>query len=206
MQIERLWLTLTLAFGHKWYEFFHKLEFRHGLDVNSNNHIWLLHHLFLPSINRDVAEFVNTWNNHRIKIQGGTGRSPIDMYGFDMLALGERGDPPVLPEELEMLSPGDVETFGVDWAGLHDAGLRRSHQTNNPRSEGITSWHSRSGPPPLEMLSNVEVEPPVGALGEVQADALKYFVRPTMGHFDEPTLIQQWTQGLSFATIMHPDF
>jgi hypothetical protein len=206
VRIERLWLNLTLAFGHKWYEFFHKLEFRHGLDINSSNHIWLLHHLFLPSINREVAEFVDTWNNHRIQIRQGTGRTPIDMYVFDMLALGERGDRPVPPEELEMLSPDDVETFGVDWAGLYDMEIRRSHQANNPVSEGIASWHSRSGPPPLETLSNVDVEPPVGVLNEVQADALKRFVESTMGHFDEPTLIQRWTQGLAFAAVMHPGF
>lgn len=128
------------------------------------------------------------------------------MYVFDMLALGERGNCPVLPEEIEMVLPDDVETFGVDWAGLYDAELRRSHQSNNPRSEGTTSWHSCGSLLPLEMLSNVEVEPPVGVLNDVQDDALKQFVGPTMGHFDEPTLTRWRTQGLAFATAMHPEF
>lgn len=206
VRIERLWLNLTTSFGAKWHEFFHKLEFRYGLDINSESHMWLLHFLFLPSINRDVAFFVDTWNNHRIQIRRGTNRSPIDMYGFDMLALGLRGDPSVPPEALEMLSPDDIETFGVDWAGLYDSDLRRSHRNNNPVSKGISTWQGRNGPPPLETLSKVEVEPPIGPLDERQVEALRHLVSPTMGHFDEPTLIQRWVDGLAFAVAMHQGF
>lgn len=206
VRIERLWLNVTQSFGAKWYDFFNKLEFRFGLDINCENHIWLLHLLFLPSINRDVALFVETWNNHRIQIRHGTGRSPIDMYGFDMLAHGLRGDLYVDPGDVDMLLPDDIETFGVDWAGLHDAEIRRSHQANNPISEGTTTWRGRSGPPDPEMLSNVDVDPPIGILGEAEVELLRQLVSPTMGLFDEETLIQRWRQGLAFAMAVHPDF
>jgi hypothetical protein len=198
-------LNLTLSFGAKWYDFFHRLEFQSGLDVNCENHIWLLHFLFLPSINRDVALFIETWNNHRIQISHGTNRSPIDMYGFDMLARGLRGDPYAMPEEVDMLSP-DIETFGVDWAGLHDADIRRSHMANNPISEGTTTWHGGGRLPDPEMLSSVDVEPPAGVLDDVQVASLREFVSWTMGRFDEPALMQRWVQGLAFATTMYPNF
>lgn len=199
-------MNLTLSFGAKWYDFFHKLEFRSGLDVNCENHIWLLHFLFLPSINRDVALFVETWNNHWIQIHRGTNRSPIDMYGFDMLAQGLRGNPHATLEEVDMLSPDDIETFGVDWAGLHDVDIRCSHMANNPISEGTTTWHGRGQLPAPEMLSSVDVEPPVGVLDDAQVESLRQFISWTMGRFDEPALLQRWVQGLAFATMMYPNF
>jgi hypothetical protein len=199
-------LNLTLSFGAKWYDFFHKLEFQSGLDINSENHLWLLHFLFLPSINRDATLFIETWNNHRIQIRRGTNRSPIDMYGFDMLAHGVRGDLHVTPGDVDMLSPDDLEIFGVDWAGLHDAEIRRSHRANNPIYEGTTTWRSGGGPPDPDMLSYVDVNPPVGIFDEAQVEALRQFILPTMGWFNEPTLTQRWVQGLAFATAMHRDF
>lgn len=123
-----------------------------------------------------------------------------------MLAHGLRGDLAASPAALEMLSPDDIETFGVDWGGLYDAEVRRSHLANNPVSEGVTTWQGRVGPPSLDTLSEVEVDPPVGVLDDVQVDALRRAISPTMGHFDEPTLVQRWVQGLAFSTAMYPNF
>ncbi|KAF9509588.1 hypothetical protein BS47DRAFT_1272454, partial [Hydnum rufescens UP504] len=149
VRIERLWVDLTTSFGAKWHEFFTLLEFSHGLDVNSCNHIWLLHYLFLPEINQEVDGFVHLWNSHKLHIRHGTNRSPIDMFGFDMLVHGLHGD---------VLSPEELEVYGVDWEGLRDTSLHDHQIRNNHANEGASSWVGRVGPPPD--LSEVIVDPP----------------------------------------------
>ncbi|KAI0371588.1 hypothetical protein BV20DRAFT_1051599 [Pilatotrama ljubarskyi] len=56
IRIERLWVDVTSGFGSKWKEFFHQLEAQHGLNVDNDAHVWLLHHLFLEAINRDAEQ------------------------------------------------------------------------------------------------------------------------------------------------------
>jgi hypothetical protein len=68
------------------------LEERGGLDVDQPNHLWLLHKLFLNALNAHIGQFVQMWNHHIISIRGEQGRSPIDMFGFDMLVRGIRGN------------------------------------------------------------------------------------------------------------------
>lgn len=109
MRIERLWVDLTTTLGAKWAEFFQLLEVQYGLDPNNSNHLWLLHYLYLPESNAELDFFVETWNHHRIQIRGQPNRSPIDLFGFDMLVHGIRGDE-LLEEELEL--------YGVDWEAL----------------------------------------------------------------------------------------
>ncbi len=57
IHIERLWVDVTKGFGSKWKVFFWMLESNHGLDVDKDAHIWLLHFLFLHYINADA----DTW-------------------------------------------------------------------------------------------------------------------------------------------------
>ncbi|EPQ50124.1 hypothetical protein GLOTRDRAFT_67157, partial [Gloeophyllum trabeum ATCC 11539] len=113
VRIERLWVDVTAQVGAKWADFFISLELRHGLDINNINHIWLLHHLYLPRINAELTFFAESWNQHRIQIRNGPNRSPADMFGFDMYVHGVRGDQ--LPEE--NLNEEELEVYGVDWEG-----------------------------------------------------------------------------------------
>ncbi|KAJ7633530.1 hypothetical protein DFH06DRAFT_1272399 [Mycena polygramma] len=159
VRIERLWVDITAQLGATWAERFTVLELRHGLDINNISHIWLLHFLFLATINSQLAFFAQSWNQHRIQIRDGPNRSPADMFVFDMLANGVRGNQ--LPAE-EVLSEEELEVYGIDWAGLRDDDLLASQRTNNPMGEGASSWVGRVGPPPLGDLSSVVVEPPAG--------------------------------------------
>ncbi|KAJ7834799.1 hypothetical protein B0H14DRAFT_3087591 [Mycena olivaceomarginata] len=134
VRIERLWR-------------FTVLELRHGLDINNISHIWLLHFLFLATINSQLAFFAQSWNQHRIQIRHGPNRNQ-------------------LPEE--ELSEEELEVYGIDWSGLRDNDLLASQRANNSIGEGATSWIGRVGPPPLADLSSVVVEPPVGILQEGQ--------------------------------------
>ncbi|KIO30085.1 hypothetical protein M407DRAFT_69669 [Tulasnella calospora MUT 4182] len=120
VRIERLWVDLTVALGAKWAEFFELLEVQSGLDINNINHIWLLHYLFLADINEEVSFFVRTWNHHSIQMRGQLNRSPIDMYGFDMLIQGIRGD------TYNAQATQDLELYGVDWEALRDGEIVES--------------------------------------------------------------------------------
>ena len=47
---------------------FKMLEVHHGLDINNINHIWLLHYLFLNTIQCAAGFFAQSWNHHVIQI------------------------------------------------------------------------------------------------------------------------------------------
>jgi hypothetical protein len=83
------------------------LEMRHGLNINNQNHIWLLQHLFLPLINQQLSFFAEGWNNHRLQIRHGPNRSPIDLFTLDMMVYGMRG------RQLE-LDAEELEVYGID--------------------------------------------------------------------------------------------
>ncbi|KAJ7456996.1 hypothetical protein FB451DRAFT_1341984 [Mycena latifolia] len=144
VRIERLWADVTAQIGATWADLFTVLEIRHGLDINNVYHIWLLHYLFLRQINNQLRFFMEAWNQHQIQIRDGPNRSPVDMFGFNMIVHGVRGTN-ILPEE--QMSADELEVYGVDWEALHDDNLLESRQENNPPDEGSTSWIGRQGPP-----------------------------------------------------------
>jgi len=74
-RIERLWVEVGRRFARQWRAFFIRLEGCHLLERNNPQHRWLLHRLFLDSINEDCAKFREEWNAHPISGIGG-GRSP----------------------------------------------------------------------------------------------------------------------------------
>lgn len=192
MRIERLWEDTTLSFGEKWHEFFTILELEYGLNINNRNHIWLLQYLFLPDINNDIELFIHTWNHHRIQIRNGPNRSPIDMYGFDMLVHGERGDD---------LSEAELAVFGVDWEAL------RGRQIPTEGAGGAAasgSWVGRVGPP--ENLSHVELEPVVGSLTEAEVERLYLYIEPYLARNDAGGLQDRWLHALAFVQTLDPDF
>lgn len=156
VRIERLWVDVTAQIGAAWSAAFTALELHHGLDINNVYHLWLLHHLFLPILNQHLSFFAEAWNHHRIQIRNGPNRSPADMFGFDMLVHGVRGDR--LYDADTNLTADELEVYGVDWAALNDDHIVQSVRSSAPQSEGATSWIGRAGPP--DHLNEVPLFPP----------------------------------------------
>ncbi|KAJ7477489.1 hypothetical protein FB451DRAFT_1032905 [Mycena latifolia] len=202
VRIERLWVDITAQLGATWSDRFTILELRHGLDINNVTHIWLLQFLFLATINSQLAFFAKSWNQHRIQIRHGPNRSPADMFVFDMLVNGVRGNQ--LPSD-DVLSEEELEVYGIDWAGLRDDVLLASQCANNPMAEGATSWVGRSGPPPLSDLSNVVVEPPVGLLEEGEVVSLYNSIIHLLGSAQDDDCIILWTAALAYVRHLRPD-
>lgn len=200
VRIERLWVDVTAQVGSTWADFFTNLELYHGLDINNVYHIWLIHYLFLPLINQQLTFFADSWNQHRIQIRDGPNRSPADMFGFDMIVHGVRGNQ--LPED--ELSAEELEVYGVDWEGLQDDRLLRSQRANNTQGEGWTSWVGRTGPP--DHLSEVSVQSPQSPLLPHEVDHLEEVVSPWRQSADDADLVNMWTQGLGCTHAMYGRF
>ncbi|KAJ7728130.1 hypothetical protein B0H14DRAFT_2410102, partial [Mycena olivaceomarginata] len=201
VRIERLWVDVTAQVGATWAEHFTALEIRYGLDINNVAHIWLLHFLFLGTINTQLAFFAEAWNQHRIQIRNSTNRSPTDMFVFDMYVNGVRGDR--LPPEEENLNEEELEVYGIDWQGLRDNGVLQSQAQNNSMGEGSSSWVGRTGPPPD--LSQVAVQPPTGTLTEEEVTELYSSFSHLFGSAEDPDIISLWTQALAHVRVLYPD-
>ncbi len=114
---------------------FELLEAHDGLDINSDAHIWLLHHLFLSAINTDAAVWTETWNNHTLARRSQEHRSPAHMYLHGMVQNGIRGVQ-LVPEE---------EDIGIDFKNMALTGpilntltSARHHDLHNPiLNEGV---------------------------------------------------------------------
>ncbi|KAJ7219818.1 hypothetical protein B0H12DRAFT_1031709 [Mycena haematopus] len=153
-RIERLWYDVTHGFGYKWKSFFLDLEVNHGLNPSTEVHIWLLHHLFLDSINADAQEWADAWNSHDLQIRGERTRSPRDIFLFSMIQDSPRGlerfiEPP--DETVE-----DPSTYAIDWDVIDNPTLMRHHLMQNPQE-----WEDRNRfAPGIQDLSDVPCEPP----------------------------------------------
>lgn len=75
-RIERLWVEVGSQFARRWRAFFVRLEDLHRLNPGETGHLWLLHFLFLESINHDCDEFREHWNHHPLS-GNGKDRSPL---------------------------------------------------------------------------------------------------------------------------------
>lgn len=201
VRIERLWVDITAQIGATWAEAFTMLELRHGLDINNTHHIWLLHYLFLGTINSQLDFFAQAWNQHTIQIRDGPNRSPADMFGFDMLAHGVRGYQ--LPSNNEPMSQEELEVFGVDWEGLRDEGLLRSREANNTRDEGSGSWLGRVGPP--GNLNEVPVNAPDGVFTGDELVFIDQQLLQFSGAVDDTGVANLWVEGLALAHGIYPD-
>ena len=199
IRIERLWVDVTNQVGESWADFFYALELSAGLNQDNESHIWLLHHLFLPLLNCSLAFFAESWNEHKIAIRGGPRHSPADLFGFDMLVHGVRGD--FITEG--DLNPEELEVYGVNWEVLENEQILVSRDTNNDRSENWTSWIDQDGQSPH--LNEVIVEPPQGPLSEEEVQHIDNTVSPYVDQADTESRFQMWYQALALARDLHPD-
>ncbi|KAJ7833139.1 hypothetical protein B0H14DRAFT_2364428 [Mycena olivaceomarginata] len=204
VRIEHLWSDITAQIGATWADFFTLLEIRHGLDINNVHHIWLLHYLFLHQLNEQLRFFMESWNQHRIEMRRGPGpnRSPADMFGFDMLALGVRGSE-LRREDMVPMSEEEMEVFGVDWEAFRDDSILESRQDNNDSNEGSTSWLGCRGPP--EHLNEIAVEPPTGPFSAAEMEALDAILLPFAGAVGDDDGAILWMEALSAARRIDGD-
>lgn len=122
-----MWVDVSAGYGGKWKAFFQELQAHHGLDPSNNAHRWLLHFLFLPSINQDAQAWRRAWNSHKLTVPGESSASPNERFLFDSIHWG-------LPSDPNPAADVDTDSYGIDW---HDLDLPTI----------ITHYLSRNYPP-----------------------------------------------------------
>ena len=60
------------------YELFHHLESENLLDPDSEVHLWCLHYIYLPIINRNLTNWRNAWSHHPLRTEKNL--SPMQMW------------------------------------------------------------------------------------------------------------------------------
>ncbi|TRM55809.1 hypothetical protein BD626DRAFT_522341 [Schizophyllum amplum] len=132
IRIERLWVDVTRGFGIKWYNFFMDLEIHYDLRPDADEDIWLLHTLFLSSIDEDACEWAESWNHHRLTLSDRRAQSPRELFFFGVLQHGLRAPDGTVIAADEVVD--DPSTYGVDWEELRDDSLLVHHAEHNPEA------------------------------------------------------------------------
>lgn len=84
-RIERLWLEVKKNIVLYYQNIFYYLEHFHLLQADSEHHLFALHYVFLPRINRALHELENDWNNHPMSSAGN--RSPLQIWHSGIRAV-----------------------------------------------------------------------------------------------------------------------
>lgn len=145
VRIERLWVDYNSGFAQTWYNLFYDLETYHRLDHDNPNHLWLLHHLFLHTMNVAACNWVDAWNMHSLRSENN--RSPKDIFFFGLVERGHRGIGEVYVEDED--GNVDIQEFGVDWAFIN----------NNRQMEHFYQDHPDERPAQARHFSNADAHP-----------------------------------------------
>ena len=86
---------------------FEAMEDESILDISDDVHLFSLHHVYSPRINRSLEEFIQQMNNHPVSTENN--QSPLQMWERGMLENMHSGH--------TVLSPEEIEDFGVDLEG-----------------------------------------------------------------------------------------
>lgn len=113
-RIERLWRDLYQGCTCTYYALFSHLESEGLLDQDNPLHLWSLHYIFIPRIQRDLERFTEGWNQHRLRSVHG--KSPIQLYISGILENRNRGQSGVddLFFEPSADDDVDVDNHGID--------------------------------------------------------------------------------------------
>jgi hypothetical protein len=77
-RIERLWRDVFQECLVLFYNTFHELERSGLLDVDNDIHLWCLHYVFLPVVNRHLQSWKNAWIHHPLRTE--TNSTPMQLW------------------------------------------------------------------------------------------------------------------------------
>ena len=90
-RIERLWHDVFNAVTQFYYHLFYSFEEKGILDHLNEKHLFALHHVYIPWINRALHAFTQGWNNH--PLSSCHSQSPMQLYTKGMAILQHSGIP-----------------------------------------------------------------------------------------------------------------
>ncbi len=78
-RIERLWRDMFSATVKLYYHLFYYLEECNLLDPQNDRHIFALHYIYLPRLNKSLQSFKEAWNKHGLRTESNL--KVTDEYG-----------------------------------------------------------------------------------------------------------------------------
>ena len=114
-RIERLWCDLHRCVTQLYYRLFYFLEYRGLLNPINEYHIFALHYVFLPRINKSLKGFVQSWNSHSLRTEHG--HSPNQLFTVGAMLSQDLFSRQSIDEQSNDESIN--ENYGVDEAGLN---------------------------------------------------------------------------------------
>lgn len=88
-RIERLWKDMHRCVTAMFYRLFYYLEYHELLNPIDEIHLFALHYVFLPRINKSLLEFKEAWNSHKVRTEQGF--TPNQLFTSGALRLREAG-------------------------------------------------------------------------------------------------------------------
>ena len=113
-RIERLWRDVFRCVCHLYYYIFYAMESTGILDTDNPIHLFTLHLIFIPRINKALDEFREAFNHHKVRTE--RNRSPNQMWLDGMF----HPDNPLAHADLDE-EPYDLEMYGHDPHGPSSA-------------------------------------------------------------------------------------
>ncbi|KAF3850669.1 hypothetical protein F7725_012441 [Dissostichus mawsoni] len=90
-RIERLWRDVWVAVSSKYHDVLHSLEEDGLLDISDVVHLFGVHYIFVPRLRADLDTFIQGWNNHPLRTEGGLTPEQLWCMGhLQDLVEGER--------------------------------------------------------------------------------------------------------------------
>ena len=108
-RIERLWRDMHRCATSLYYRLFYFMEQQGYLNPLNEQHLFALHYVYLPRINRSLTLFKDAWNNHGIRTEHN--RSPNQLFMEGLLRFRS--------SEIEEFDSFDLSTnYGSEEHGL----------------------------------------------------------------------------------------
>ncbi|KAE8227947.1 hypothetical protein CF326_g7138 [Tilletia indica] len=107
-RIERLWVDVQNWTTKKYKALFTRLEHEQYLDVDNSVHLWTLHFVFHPRLNRALQAWQQIWNHHPMRTKGLGNKSPHMLFLEGALEAQRTGSPIVDDAQLRALTHPDT--------------------------------------------------------------------------------------------------
>ena len=110
-RIERLWRDMHESVTKLFYRLFYFMEDQIILDPTNDSHIYALHVIYIPRINKSLSVFSEGWKNHNMRTEHGYTAQQLFVSGA--LQLRQSGI-----AALNFFKNVDSEHYGIEEEGL----------------------------------------------------------------------------------------
>lgn len=88
-RIERLWRDMFQGCASLFYNLFYDMERCGSLDPNDDSHLWCLHLVFLPLVNRHLSSWQEAWVQHPLRSE--RNKTPMQLWIEGLHAISGTG-------------------------------------------------------------------------------------------------------------------